>query len=204
VVDQGDVTLVPSADGLVHARAESWYGMREPVIDAESGATGVRLASRCVDGFVAARCATRWTVAVPASVGVAVDSGSGRVRVQDLAGPVTVDAVSDVSLSGLGGTVAVRSVYGDVTGAGLRSESLTVATGSGDVDMALAAVPRSVSVTASDQGDLSLAVPGTGAYRIDADHGRFGGERITVAEDPTAPSVLHASTSGGEVVIRPL
>jgi len=201
--DQGEITLVPSADGRVHARAESSFGLREPVVTTESGATGVRLASRCLDGFVAAHCETRWTVAVPADFGVVVDGGTGRVRVQDLTGPVTIDADADVALSGLTGDVTVRASYGDVTGAGLRTPSLSVSTRSGDVDVALSAAPRSVSLTSSDQGDLALAVPGTQAYRIDADHGLFGDQRITVPENPGADATLHAATTGGQVTIRP-
>lgn len=199
--DQGDVTILPSPDGRVHARAESRYGLREPEITAESGPTGVRLASRCVSG--GGGCETTWTIAVPTATSVSVDSWSGRTAVRDLTGPVVVDTAGEVSLAGLSGEVTVRTSYGDVIGTGLRTPSLTVTTRSGSVDTTLVEVPRRVSLSSSDQGDVVLAVPGVRPYRVDADHGLFGEQRITVPQDPTADASLHARTTGGQVTVRP-
>jgi hypothetical protein len=199
--DQGDVLITPSPDGRVHYRAESQFGLREPQITAESGPTGVRLGARCVSG--GGRCETTWTVAVPAAAAVTVDGWSGSVGVRDLTGPVDVETAGDVTLAGLGGEVTARTSYGEVIGTGLRTPSLTVSSRSADIDVTLVEAPRRVSLTSSDQGDIALAVPGTRPYRVDADHGLFGEERITIPHDPTADASLHATTTGGQVVVRP-
>ncbi|GAA1837561.1 hypothetical protein GCM10009836_15300 [Pseudonocardia ailaonensis] len=202
--DQGDVEIVPSPDGDVHVRTDAAYGLREPVLTRESTATGVRLASRCRDGVVAASCRVGWTVAVPAGFTVDVDAGAGSLKVRDLTGPVTLKALGDVELSGLSGDVTARSTYGDITGAGLRSGSVTVASISGDVDLTLTVPPHSVSATVTAVGDVSLAVPGSQAYRVDAEPGRFGDRKVTVPQDPASLSILRAVTGGGTVTLRPL
>jgi hypothetical protein len=198
--DRGDVLLLPSRDGLVHVFAESQHGISEPQVDAESTARGVTLDGSC-DSDLAIECTVDFTVQVPASFDVDVTVGAGSVTASDLAGQIWVGHLSgDVRLDDLSGPVSVTGDEGRVEANGLRSATVDVSNGSGDVQVEMAAVPTSMRVY-SEQGDVQIAVPGTEEYRIEA--AAAGSTQIGVADDAMAPHSIRATSRSGDVVIWP-
>ncbi|MGD9986154.1 DUF4097 family beta strand repeat-containing protein [Pseudonocardia sp.] len=203
--NSGDITVVAGDDDAVHVRTQARHGLAPPDLVARSGPTGLLLDSRC-NGFLGDFCQVSYTVAVPRTASLMVTGGVGDVVVRDLDGRVDVDnTAGDVLLTGLGGDVTVRTVSGDVVATGLRSGSVLAETTTGDVSVAGAVAPRSVTAR-STVGDIDLAVPGTRSYRVDLGPGSGPGSgqtRVLVPVDPTATATLSATSDHGDVTVRP-
>jgi hypothetical protein len=198
--ETGDVMLMPSRDGLVHVFADSQYGISEPRLSAESTDQGVVLDGSC-DSDLAVECTVDFTVQVPASFEVQVQSGAGQVAATDLSGALTVRSTAgDVRLDDVSGAVSVVSGAGQVEANGLRGDTVDVVAGAGDVRVGMSTVPTSMRVR-SDRGDVDIAVPATEEYRIDAT--AAGSTELAVAEDPTSAHSITASSGIGDVRIWP-
>jgi hypothetical protein len=198
--EKGDVLLLPSRDGLVHVFADSQYGISEPRLSAESTEHGVVLDGSC-ESDLAVECTVDFTVQVPASFEVQVESGAGEIDATDLSGALTVRSTAgDVRLDDVSGPVSVVSGAGQVEANGLRGDTVDVVAGAGDVTVGMSSVPTAMRVR-SDRGDVDIAVPATEEYRIDAT--AAGSTELAVAEDPAAPHSITASSGIGDVRIWP-
>ena len=97
-----------------------------------------------------------------------------------------------------GVAVSVRATSGDVTASDLRSPVVSARSASGDIEIDVADVPRSVDAVSSS-GDVTIAVP-RGTYAADADTAS-GDRQIEVASAPDAARSLRAVTSSGDARI---
>lgn len=71
---------------------------------------------------------------------------------------------------------------------------------SGDITLASATAPTSVSAT-SRSGDIDVAVPPGTGYRVAVDS-RSGQSRVLVPPDPTATAMVSAVSDHGDVTVR--
>jgi Putative adhesin len=197
----GDVTIGPSADGVVHVHTVVRNGLGRPEIGQESTAAGVQLGAGCRE-FLAVRCDVRHEVQVPPAFQVVIDGSDGDVTATGLSGPLTIDrSTGDITLVGLAGPLDLRSSTGTITGEGLRTEVVRAASDTGDVRLELLAPPRSVDVS-TDNGDVRLAVPADTAYRI-AGGSRSGAQSVLVPLDPASTRALRVDSDTGDVTVRP-
>ncbi|AEA25020.1 hypothetical protein Psed_2820 [Pseudonocardia dioxanivorans CB1190] len=197
----GDVSLVPSADGLVHVRTQARHGLTTPDLQAHDGPAGLVLDADC-QGFAGDFCQVTYTIALPATMAVTVRSGGGDVVARDLTGRVAVQlGAGDATFTGLAGDLSVHTVSGDVVGTGLRSPSVLVQTTTGDVTLASATAPSGVTVT-SRSGDVDVAVPAGSSYRVVADS-PSGRSRVLLPPDPAATATLSVTSDHGDVTVRP-
>lgn len=123
--------------------------------------------------------------------GVEVDSTNGSVRAVDVHGPLTVEHTNgDVSVDGVAGSLDVDLTNGDVSVAGVAGD-VDVGVTNGDVEVTLAAPPDVRLDLSTDNGSLTIDVPGVAADG-DALTATVGGGRRRVA----------VATTNGDVVVR--
>lgn len=143
-----------------------------------------------------------YTVQVPPSFQVRVETGSGEVAASNLTGGLSVQVGSgDVRLDDLAGAVDVRSRSGRVEAHGLRSDAVTMDVEYGDVEAELASVPAVVMVR-SEHGDVDVAVPGSERYRLDVGTPE-GTTEVGVMIDATSTHLVTATSTTGDVRVRP-
>ncbi|MCX2948322.1 DUF4097 family beta strand repeat-containing protein [Lentzea sp. NEAU-D7] len=140
-------------------------------------------------------------------------TGSGRVKVTDVAGDVrSTSGSGDFEAARIGGGLMVEvgsgnvildlikgktmvvTHSGDVTGTGIDNE-VTADASSGNVSLTLLS-ERSVRAN-SGSGDINLRIPG-GPFRIVGQSGS-GDRRITVPTDPAARTELKLDTGSGDI-----
>jgi hypothetical protein len=164
----------------------------------------LRLAADC-SSVLGLDCHVDYDITVPPGTRVAAYLGSGDARIAGLRSPQQVVAhagsgnieLRDVSAP----SVDLRVGSGDITGDLRRSDSVRAQLGSGDLHLAIAAVPRSVRAT-TGSGDVELTVPAT-SYRIDTDTG--SGDVTTdaaLSENDRSSRRLHVSTGSGDIDLR--
>jgi DUF4097 and DUF4098 domain-containing protein YvlB len=195
----GDVDITRSDGNQVSIeRRLEWSTSRPEITERRDGDTLV-LASRC-GGFSILffnRCTVSYTIRVPASVEVDVETGSGDVGVRDTTGAVTVDTGSgNVSVRGATGRLDVRTGSGDVSASGLGGDAV-LRTGSGSVTATWAAVPRSVDAR-TGSGDVTLTVP-PGQYDV---RGADGDADISVDSTAGAPNTIEVDTGSGDIRVK--
>lgn len=197
-VDAGTGDLQVVADGgsrtQVEAR-ESWSFSR--VRHSERVVDGVlQLRASCPDWY--GQCGLSYVVHVPAGTAVRARSGAGDLEVSGV-GDVDAQASSgDVRVRDTTGTLVVRASSGDVRVTGARAGRVSARTGSGDLDLTLAAAPDDLEASAGS-GDLTVRLPDDGGgYRVSTRTGS-GDERVGVRRDDTARRALDLRTGSGDL-----
>lgn len=169
----------------------------QPVPD-ESVQAGVLSLSAGCRGFLT-WCSIDYTVSVPDGTAVAVDQGSGAVRLSGQFGAVAAKTGSgSVTVSGAGDSVRLETGSGGISGNGLQSLQVYAHTGSGGIDLDLARAADSVRAE-TGSGGVTVRVP-QGSYAVTVRTGS-GGQRIGVANDPSSAHRIDASTGSGSVSV---
>ncbi|HEX5146136.1 MAG TPA: DUF4097 family beta strand repeat-containing protein, partial [Conexibacter sp.] len=178
-----------------------WRGGWQPRVAVERDGRRLELQSHCsVWAHIGVGdCGASFTVRVPRGTRLAVDAGSGDVRVAGLARGATVDTSSgDVHAQDVAGPLRVLASAGDVDVEGYRGADVTLQAGSGDVELDARSAPRRVRAT-TGPGDVALEVPDR-AYRVAVRTGT-GDRSVHVREDPHAPRSIVATTGAGDVSV---
>lgn len=141
------------------------------------------LESRLAEGAgLRRRCDIDLDIVLPAGASVAIDTGSGNVELDGLAGELDVDTGS--------GNVEAQNVGSAVAG---------VHTGSGNVRARFTAPPDAISVD-TGSGNIRIQVP-SDRYHLETDSGS-GRVNITgVISDPTALRFLDLDTGSGNLEV---
>lgn len=127
-------------------------------------------------------CSISYRVRVPEGQAVKLQGGSGDILVHNLGGRISADAGS-----------------GDVVAIGLRSRTVQLSTGSGDVSASLDEEPASVRAQAGS-GDVSVRVP-EGSYRITVSTGSGDNSIDRLVSNPSSKRSITARTGSGDVSI---
>lgn len=149
-------------------------------------------------------CRVALVVSVPADATVEVVAAGHPVSVGAVTGDVAVTTDDGpVFLGPSAGTVRVRTATGPVRATDLRSPVVSVATGSGPVELVMGVVPREVGV-ASDTGEVGLTLP-PARYRFDLRGEPLDRSAVppapTERPEPAAPSGVVRVHSGGPVTV---
>ncbi|MET7418502.1 hypothetical protein [Dactylosporangium sp. NPDC005555] len=124
-------------------------------------------------------CSISYTVEIPSTLSVRLDSAGGAI-----------------SLAGLTGIIDVSSDGGALTGEGLAPPELTARTGGGTVQLAMAQAPDRIDLD-SGGGDVSLKLTADGyALDVELDGGQQSG---TVKSQATSGHKVHVVTGGGSL-----
>jgi hypothetical protein len=212
----GEITIVPSrGDVIVDSTVKG--SVHAPRLRAVKQGATVRLDGNCPE-ISFGPCRVSIVIHVPPETIVAVRSGSGDLSASGLTGPVRMETGSgDVHAAGLTGDAELRTSSGSVFARGLRgvtqletasgdieaedlsTERIQAVTSSGDVELDFMTAPTDVDA-ATTSGDVSVAVPRGGSYRVEADSGS-GDFHPDVRIDPYAFRVIRANTSSGDISV---
>ena len=143
-------------------------------------------------------CSVDYTVTVPPGLPVSGGTSSGAVA---LTGVGSVDVHTDsgrVDLDDVAGPTTVRTTNGALRGTGLRGGQTEVTTSNGTIDLTLQTAQGVRAGTSN--GGITLTVP-DGSYRVRT-RTAHGDERIGVPDEPGAAHLLDLTTSNGDITVR--
>jgi hypothetical protein len=200
-VDTGNLTVSPSNDNSVHVSGVVQYGAIRPVLQVNTGASGVTVNLSCPP-VLSGNCSANLAVMVPAQAVVVASSDSGDVTALNLTGASLSSDSGDVTATGLLGSAHFHTDSGGITATSLGASDVTASADSGSITLNFVDVPHRVTVQ-DDSGSVTLGVPGPRtAYKIDA-HTDSGAATIDVPTDPASPDSISISVDSGDVHVEP-
>jgi DUF4097 and DUF4098 domain-containing protein YvlB len=181
VHDSDGTIAVSTGDGPVRVVETIRYTGRKPKASHTTDAGTLRLTSDGCAGH-GGICDVNYEIRVPSATSVDVSGTAGLVKLNGLAGDLTVDTGA-----------------GAVEGSGLSSVHTTVRDEAGRISLRYAAAPLSVDVTAQ-AGAIEIRVPGDATYAVDA---RTSAGKTTVAVPLSSDSTrtISARNSAGTISI---
>jgi len=129
-------------------------------------------------------CGVAYTLTVPRSVTIKVSTGTGTIRLGELAGNVTAKA--DVGL---------------ISATGLAGASASLTTDAGAISASFAAAPATIQVSAR-VGAITLRVPATASYVVSVT-AHVGKATVSVPQSPSSAHAITAATDVGAITIAP-
>jgi hypothetical protein len=195
----GKVTLV--ADRQLGARVSTVrrYSLRKPSItsNVENGVLSV--AGACPKPTIVT-CRIDVRVGISPETAVDVTTGSGDVRVENVAGSVRVrTSAGAVDIIGLTGTADILTSAGPISGQGLAVTRLRAGTAAGAIGLAFAVAPDSVSAS-TGAGDVDVALPEE-SYRVTTS-APAGHARVLVPVEADATRTVAVHTAAGRITVR--
>ncbi|SCL28427.1 Domain of unknown function [Micromonospora nigra] len=158
------------------------------------------LTLKAVCGGVVLDCSAKYSVKIPSATAVELEGSGSSIKVSGLREGLTARLRADASLRAekCSGTMRVTSDGGDITVSRSSSARLTAtAANDGNIKLAFDAAPRQV-VARTYGGSITVVVPGTETYRVDAKGD--GGDRLR--SDPSSSRTITAIANDGRVVVR--
>ncbi|MGW2861070.1 DUF4097 family beta strand repeat-containing protein [Streptomyces sp. NPDC001205] len=204
-VDSGAARLTvgtgPAGKVTINGRL-TWSVKRPKIKESWDGDT-LKVRTSC-NGFVdeyVQNCQIDLNLAIPADVRLKVKSGSGEVKVRDVAGPVDLSGGSGgVKLRGLKGTVRAKVGSGELMADQLACSEADLEAGSGTVSAEFIAAPRQVKAKAGS-GTVSVTVPNGTRYQVLGGSGSGARNIQQELVDPGSDRVIDASTGSGTVTV---
>ncbi len=198
-VQVGDVQVTGISSATISVTEHVTTDTTAPVTTRRIAAGTLTLTSTCRPRPV---CSVSYDISVPRATTVRVTDNVGTIRLDSLSGPVT--ALSDagkIELGSLSGPVEATTHAGWIHGQDMSPAQATLHVSAGEIDVAFSAPPATVAAT-TDVGAITLRVPGSVPYRVDAT-ATVGSIQVTVTRSPTATRQITASTDIGSVTIEP-
>jgi hypothetical protein len=191
----------PAGTGQITVTRRVERGLRAPSHSETIVGTTLRMRSDC-PAFANFHCSVSYSIHVPPTTSVTVDSDGGNVHVHDLSS--AVDAGSSgggVEVARVSGPLKLRSSGGGVRATAVASKVVDAGSSGGGVFVGFAAPPDDARVSSSG-GSAVVEVPhDETAYR--ADVSSSGGSRqVDVKTDPDSPHVIEVDSSGGSARLR--
>ncbi|MFI1971588.1 hypothetical protein BLA24_16650 [Streptomyces cinnamoneus] len=169
------------------------YGGDRPEGTTHRVENGVLVLGGCGDD-----CSVAYTVDLPAGIPVTGELSSGAIKLSK-AGAVTVKTASGaIDLDDVDGPVDVEASSGAITGNGLKGGPVKARTSSGAIELT-ATEPQDVRAEASS-GAVTLTMP-DGRYRVTA-HSASGGKDVAFSDDATGTHRLDLATSSGAITVK--
>lgn len=195
----GDIDVSVSESGKVEVQRELHWSTTKPVVTETWSGDGMTVTSDCGSG--PRRCSIRYTVKVPASVALRVDSTSGNVDVRGITGNLRVKTTSgDVTVKGATATLSVTTTSGNMRLEDMESTQVEATASSGDVDMMFDSAPQSVSARTTS-GNVTVMTPNDHtSYKVDVV--TTSGEReVTVDQSQSSGRAISVHATSGDVTI---
>ncbi len=147
-------------------------------------------------------CAVDYQIEVPAGIDLDINADDGRVEVVDVSGALTIDDDNgSIDIRGADGPLRATTDNGSVHATGVRSETVSVDSDNGSVEIVMVTPPRALEAT-TDNGRVDVVLPDTpDAYAVDIDTDN-GSVRNDVRTDPTSSRTITVSSDNGSVTVR--
>jgi DUF4097 and DUF4098 domain-containing protein YvlB len=176
-------------------------GLRTPTYSEAISGDTLLLRSHC-PVFADYHCSVNYSIHVPVSTSVVLDTNGNNAHVHDLTGDLDVDSSGgDVEVARVSGRLHLRSSGGGVRATGVRSKIVDAGSSGGGVGITFVAPPDDVRASSSG-GDATVEVPRDDtSYR--ADVSASGGSRqVDVKTDPESTHLIEIDSSGGSARLR--
>ncbi|MFD7609549.1 DUF4097 family beta strand repeat-containing protein [Streptomyces sp. NPDC059828] len=196
------VELVPAdvAKVEVERRVDGWVFVGngpDPVWEMRDGT--LTLEVKC-DGL-GADCDARHSVKVPRGVAVTVQGDNGSVSASGFETALALRADNgEVTVRDSSGPLELTSDNGEITGERITSRTVSARSDNGAVSLAFAEDPSLVDGE-SDNGEITIEVPGAQAYRVTASADN-GDTTVDVRQDGRSAHVINAKSDNGEISVR--
>ena len=195
----GKVTLVADRQLGARVTATRHFTLRTPAVTSHVESGVLTVAGACPKPTILT-CRIDLRIGVSPEMAVDVATGSGDVRVENVAGSVRVrSSAGAVAIVGLTGTADVRTSAGPISGQGLAVTRLRAGTAAGAIGLAFAVAPDSVSAS-TGAGDVDLALPDE-SYRVTTS-APAGRARVLVPVDADASRTVAVRTAAGRITVR--
>jgi hypothetical protein len=195
----GKVTLVADRQLGAGVTATRRYTLRTPTVTSHVESGVLSVAGACPKPTILT-CRIDLHIGVSPEMAVDVMTGSGDVRVENVAASVRVrTSAGAVSIVGLTGTADVHTSAGPISGQGLAVTRLRAGTAAGTIGLAFAVAPDSVSAS-TGAGDVDLALPEE-SYRVTTS-APAGRARVLVPVDADASRTVAVRTGAGRITVR--
>ncbi len=185
--DAGDLTVRLGAGTRTTVRSVQRFAFGVPVVSSSLRDGVLRLEQSCRSTHwfpLPGNCTVDFEVTAPPGVAVRLSSGDGDVRVE-----------------GASGDIQVRSSTGDVTVLDARSQNVRVNSTAGDVRVAFAAAPRTVSVRAA-VGDIRVQVPADeNTYLVRTSKGPGDVKVDPQLQNGRSDRLIEVDSGAGDVVV---
>src|SRR6266571_6628255 len=178
----GNVTVTGGSGPGISVTQQVYYSKTAPATTRMVSGKTLTITYSCPAQLV---CGVAYTLAVPRSVALRVTAGAGAVR-----------------LAGLAGTVTAKVDVGLISATGLTSASVSLSTRVGGISASFAAAPATVQASAR-VGAIRLHVPGTAAYRVNA-NAHVGKATVSTRQSSSSAHVITATTDVGAILVAPL
>ena len=198
-VGTGQVSVVAERQLGARVTATRHYSLRAPTVTSHVDNGVLSVGGTCPKPTIVT-CRTDVRIGVSPEMGVDVTTGSGDVRVENVAGAVKVrSSAGAVEIVGLTGTAEVYTSAGPISGQGLAVTRLQAGTAAGAIGIAFAVAPDSVAAS-TGAGDVDIALPEE-SYRVTTS-APAGRARVLVPVDAGASRTVSVRTAAGRVTVR--
>lgn len=179
----GQAVIVGSSAPALQVRRTDVYSFGHPARERRWFAGGVLHIHSGCPATVLGTCSASYELAVPEAVTIRVETRAG-----------------DIRITGFNGNASVSTGSGSLDVEAYCGFHLSARSGSGNVHVATACAPQSLSVV-SGSGDAVALVP-PGHYRVAASSGVGRRTVDGVVDDPAAPFTIQAASSTGSVSVE--
>jgi hypothetical protein len=192
----GNVHVTAGSGNAIGVTEEQSYRSSPPDSSHSVSDGTLTLTYSCPSGS----CGIDYTVTVPTGLAVQVGAQAGDVTLDGLGGTVAVDAsAGDVTLSDVTGALQVQADAGDIKASGLGSPRAKLVASAGEVTLGFDTAPTDVSVQAA-AGDVQVTVPGSVGYAVTAT-ASAGDTHVTVPTSTGSAHVIEAESQAGNVSV---
>jgi DUF4097 and DUF4098 domain-containing protein YvlB len=181
--DTGNVHLEGARGARVMVRQELRWMWSRPHVSASVAGSTLTVSGSCPDSGAANRCKADLDLAIPFDADVVVVGDSG-----------------DIDAERLAGHLDLRTDTGNVSGRDLNPIAVRARTNAGDVELDFTTQPVSVEAN-SDSGDVRVAVPAGGEYRVDATTNAGDVNVRGVLRNDRARRSISATADAGDVTV---
>jgi hypothetical protein len=199
----GGVTIeaAPAGSSEVTITRRVVRGLRSPSYSEAVVGDTLTLRSSC-PAFAEYHCFVSYSIHVPASTSVVVDTSGSSVHVHDLSGDLDVQSSGgSVEVARVSGALKLQSSGGGVRATDVSSKIVEADSSGGGVFVRFIAPPDDVKVSSSG-GSAVVEVPhDETAYRTDVTSSG-GSRQVDVKTDPDSTHVIEVDSSGGSARLR--
>lgn len=196
----GSVTVVADRQLGARVTATRHYSLRTPTVTSEVESGVLSVDGTCPKPTIVT-CRIDVRIGVSPEMAIDVTTGSGNVRVENVAGAVKVhSSAGAVDIVGLTGTADVHTSAGPISGESLAVTRLRAGTAAGAIRLAFAVAPEGVSAS-TGAGDVDIALPDE-SYRVTTS-APAGKARVLVPVEADASRTVTVHTAAGRVTVRP-
>jgi DUF4097 and DUF4098 domain-containing protein YvlB len=197
----GSVTIVRSDSSSTVVNSSGERGLVAPTNSEQVLNNTLFVRSNC-QGFFDNYCDRHFTIHVPSTVHITVDTGQGDILVSGINGAMTLTTgQGDVDIAGSPLSLRVTTGQGSINATALSSASVFAHTGQGNIVLNFTRPPTTVTAL-TGQGNISVLVPrGPDSYQLNATSDQ-GNAAKDVPDNSESHRIINASSGQGNIVIR--